>query len=73
MFLGNPAKYLANASFQFKMVSLVLAMLCHFVLFRRFFRSDPGVRRQSTNIVVAGLSLTLWFAVGWAGRMIAFV
>jgi hypothetical protein len=73
MFLGNPTKYLANAAFQVKMASLVLAMLCQFGLFRRFFRSDPGVRPRSLNIVVAGLSLTLWFAVGWAGRAIAFV
>lgn len=73
MFLGNPAKYLANVSFQFKMVSLALAMLCQFGLFRTFFRSDPGVRRRSMNLVVAGLSLTLWFSVGWAGRIIAFV
>ena len=73
MFLGNPEKYLASAPFQFKMASLVLAMLCQFGLFRRFFRSEPGVRRRSMNIVVAGLSLTLWFAVGWAGRAIAFV
>ena len=73
MFFGNPAKYLANVSFQFKMVSLALAMLCQFGLFRTFFRSDPGVRRRAMNIVVAGLSLTLWFSVGWAGRIIAFV
>jgi hypothetical protein len=73
MFLGNPEKYLASAPFQVKMASLALAMLCQFGLFRRFFRSDPGVRRRSTNIVVAGVSLTLWFAVGWAGRAIAFV
>ena len=73
MFLGNPSKYLASAVFQFKMASLTLAMLCQFGLFRGFFRSEPGVRRRSTKIVVAGLLLTLWFAVGWAGRMIAFV
>ncbi len=73
MFLGNPEKYLANAAFQIKMASLALAMLCQFVLFRSFFRSEPGVRRRSMNIVVAALSLTLWFAVGWAGRAIAFV
>ena len=73
MFLGNPEKYLANAAFQIKMASLALAMLCQFGLFRRFFRSEPGVRRRSMNIAVAGLSLTLWFAVGWAGRAIAFV
>ena len=73
MFLGNPEKYLASVPFQVKMASLALAMLCQFGLFRRFFRSEPGVRRRSINIVVAGLSLTLWFAVGWAGRAIAFV
>ena len=73
MFLGNPAKYLASAPFQFKMASLALAMLCQFGLFRRFFGSEPGVRRRATNITVAGLSLTLWFAVGWAGRAIAFM
>jgi hypothetical protein len=73
MFLGNPEKYLASAPFQVKMASLALAMLCQFGLFRRFFRSEPGARPRSVNIVVAGLSLTLWFAVGWAGRAIAFV
>jgi len=73
MFLGNPTKYLANAAFQVKMASLALAMLCQFGLFRSVFRSEPGVRPRSMNLVVAGLSLTLWFAVGWAGRAIAFV
>lgn len=73
MFLGNPAKYVASAPFQFKMASLTLAMLCQFTLFRRFFGSEPTVRPRVLNLVVAGLSLTLWFAVGWAGRAIAFV
>jgi hypothetical protein len=73
MFLGNPEKYLASVPFQVKMASLALAMLCQFGLFRRFFRSEPGARRRSINIVIAGVSLTLWFAVGWAGRAIAFV
>lgn len=73
MFLGNPAKYLASGPFRFKMLSLALGILCQFGLFRRFFRSEPGVRPRSTNIAVAGLALTLWFAVGWAGRAIAFV
>ena len=73
MFLGNPPKYLANPAFQIKMASLALAVVCQFVLFRSFFRSEPDVRRRSANIVVAGLSLTFWFAVGWAGRAIAFV
>jgi len=31
------------------------------------------VRRRAINVAVAGLLLTLWFSVGWAGRAIAFV
>ena len=73
MFLGNPAKYLASGPFQFKMACLALAIVCQFWLFRRFFRSEPTVRPRPLNIAVAGLSLTLWFSVGWAGRVIAFV
>ena len=73
MFLGNPAKYLASGPFQFKMACLALAMLCQFGLFRTFFRSEPTVRARSVNVVVAGLLLTLWFSIGWAGRIIAFV
>jgi hypothetical protein len=73
MFLGNPPKYLANPAFQLKMISLALAMVCQFGLFRRVFTSEPGVRPRFMNLAIAGLSLTLWFAVGWAGRAIAFV
>jgi hypothetical protein len=73
MFLGNPAKYLASTPFQFKMIALCLAMVCQFGVLRRFFTADPGLRPRPLNVLVAGLSLTLWFSVGWAGRAIAFV
>jgi hypothetical protein len=73
MFLGNPAKYLANAAFQVKMMALGLAMVCQFVVLRRFFTADPDLRPRGLNVLVASLSLTLWFSVGWAGRAIAFV
>jgi len=73
MFLGNPAKYLASAPFLFKMTALGLAVICQFGVLRRFFTSEPGVRRRAINVAVAGLLLTLWFSVGWAGRAIAFV
>jgi hypothetical protein len=55
------------------MAVLFLAILSQFAVFRRFFASDPASRRRSVNIVVAAISLTLWFSVGWAGRAIAFV
>jgi hypothetical protein len=73
MFVGTPAKYLASNPFRFKMAALCLAILFQFVAFRRFFTSDASSRRRSKNILVAAISLTLWFSVGWAGRAIAFV
>jgi uncharacterized protein DUF6644 len=73
MFVGTPAKYLASNPFRFKMAMLGLAIVFQFVVFRRFFTADPGARRRSINVVVAAISLTLWFSVGWAGRAIAFV
>jgi hypothetical protein len=73
MFLGNPAKYLASAPFQFKMIALCLAVLCQFGVLRRFFTAEPDLRPRPINVLVAGLSLTLWFSVGWAGRAIAFI
>jgi Family of unknown function (DUF6644) len=73
MFLGNPEKYLASGPFRFKMIALCLAMVCQFGVLRGFFTADPGLRSRPMNVLVAGLSLTLWFSVGWAGRAIAFV
>ena len=73
MFLGNPNKYLSNVAFLFKMTALGLALVCQFGILRPFFTSEPGLRRRPVNIMVAALSLTLWFSVGWAGRAIAFV
>lgn len=73
MFVGTPAKYLASNPFRFKMAALFLAIVFQFVVFRRFFTVDTSARRRSTNVIVAAVSLTLWFSVGWAGRAIAFV
>jgi len=73
MFLGNPAKYLASYPFLFKMTALTLAILLQFRVVRGLSTTDAGSRPRRTDILVAGLSLTLWFAVGWAGRAIAFV
>jgi Family of unknown function (DUF6644) len=73
MFLGNPAKYLASYAFLFKMTALALAILLQFRVLRRLSTTDAGSRPRRSDIIAAGLSLTLWFAVGWAGRAIAFV
>jgi len=73
IFLGTPSKYLASNPFRFKMAMLCLAILFHFGVLRRFATSEAGSRPRRGDVVVAGISLTLWFLVGWAGRAIAFV
>jgi len=71
IFLGTPAKYLASNPFRFKMTVLCLAIVFHVGVLRRFVITEPGSRWN--RIVVAGVSVTLWFLAGWAGRAIAFV
>ena len=72
VFVPDPARYAANTAFKTKLVLLALAILFQFTVFRRTLRSEaPASRRR--NAIVAAVSLTLWFGVGWAGRAIAFL
>ena len=73
IFLATPGKYMGSNPFRIKMAVLCLAILFHFCVVRRFVTSEHGSRPRLVNVIVAGLSLTLWFSVGWAGRAIAFV
>ena len=73
IFLPTPGKYLGSNPFRLKMALLCLAILFHFAVLRRMVRSEPDARPRYANLIVAGISLTLWFSVGWAGRAIAFV
>ena len=73
MFLATPGKYVDSRPFRLKMLLLCLALLFHFGVLRRFTKTDSGARPRAVNIIVACLSLTLWFGVGWAGRAIAFI
>jgi hypothetical protein len=73
IFVGTPAKYLASNPFRVKMVALGVAMLFQYSVLRSFAGSDPAPRSRAVNLIVAALSLTFWFTVGWAGRAIAFV
>ena len=73
IFLATPPKYLSSNPFRVKMALLCLAILFHFGVLRRFVASEPRLRPRVVNVVVACVSVTLWFSVGWAGRAIAFV
>jgi len=72
IFVATPGKYLGSYAFRTKMAALALAILFHFLALRRSAAS-AGERPRSADVIVAGLSVTLWFSVGWAGRAIAFV
>lgn len=73
IFLGTPGKYLDSRPFRLKMALLVLALLFHFLVLRRFTQRESAPCSRALEIAVACLSLTLWFGVGWAGRAIAFI
>jgi len=73
MFLATPGKYIGSHPFRLKMALLCLALLFHFGVLRRFTAADSAARSRRVNVLVACLSLTLWFGVGWAGRAIAFI
>jgi hypothetical protein len=73
IFVGTPAKYLASNPFRVKMLTLFLAILFQYGMLRRFAAPDSAPRSRAVRLMVAALSLTLWFTVGWAGRAIAFI
>ena len=73
MFFATPGKYIGSHPFRLKMVLLCLALLFHFGVLSRFTAADSAARPRAVNVIVACLSLTLWFGVGWAGRAIAFI
>jgi len=73
IFIMNPEKYLASNPFRVKMAALVLAMLFQFLALRRVAQPQFAERSRAVSLIVAGVSLTLWFTVGWAGRAIAFI
>ncbi len=73
IFLATPAKYVDSRPFRLKMTLLGCALLFHFGVLRRFTAAAPDSRSRLVDVIVACLSLTLWFAVGWSGRAIAFI
>ncbi len=73
IFLTRPGNYLGSNPFRIKMALLLLAILFHFEVLGRWIASEPCSPPRRVNAILAGLSLILWFSVGWAGRAIAFV
>jgi hypothetical protein len=73
IFLATPGKYVDSHPFRLKMVLLCSALLFHFTVLRRFTSDHSVARSRLVKAMMACISLTLWFGVGWAGRAIAFI
>jgi hypothetical protein len=71
MFVSGARHYGYNWAFEMKMGLLLAAVLAQVLLFRRV--TAMQLPRPALARVSAGLSLTLWFSVGLAGRMIGFI
>jgi hypothetical protein len=70
IFSSDPNMYLRNASFKFKMVALLIAIIYNYTIHRKVVLAgaSPGV-----NKAVGIISLALWVSVVAGGLFIAFV
>ena len=72
IFTGGAEAYYAGYWFRLKMVLLCVALLFHFTVFRVVTSAREG-RFPPIDYRITGIvTLVLWFAVGCAGRAIAF-
>jgi hypothetical protein len=72
LFVSEPVKCYNNPPFRIKMVLLLLAVLYHFTLYRKWTRGIQPNFSEVQARIAAVLSLILWFGVGLAGRAIGF-
>jgi hypothetical protein len=68
MAMSEPMKCYESWSFPIKMILIVVAVVWHFTVQRRWTR--PGAERGK---VAAALSIVLWTAIGAAGKGIPYV
>jgi hypothetical protein len=73
LFSSEAEKLYGNSAFRAKMVSLALAILFTFTLYRKVTLSEEKQLPPMWNKVAALLSLVLWAGVGLAGRAIGYV
>jgi len=70
IFSSDPALYVYNQSFRFKITMLVLSIILNWTLHRKVALSpNPG----TMGAVVGGVSLLMWTSIIFGGIFIAFV
>src|SRR5262249_31173893 len=72
LFLSEALKCYDSPPFRMKMAFLLAAILYQFTVYRRFTRSANASAMRVWSVVVAAVSLGLWFGVGLMGRAIGF-
>lgn len=72
MIIGEPTRELPNASFQVKMVAVIVAVLLNVVLARRILAADGAAVATGTR-ALALLLMLIWLFIIAAGRWIAYV
>jgi hypothetical protein len=74
---GHPDRYVQNIAFQLKMLFVLLAginvVMFKLTVFRETARLGPGDDAPLGAQVFAAVSLFLWFAVMYLGRMLPFI
>lgn len=72
IFTGGAVAYSEGTPFRIKMSLLLVAVLFHFAVFRRVAKAPEGKVSQAVYSGTGVAALVIWFAVAWAGRLIAF-
>jgi len=73
IFTGGAEAYYAGYWFRLKMGLLMVTLLFHFTVFRFVTSREDGRISPMAYRLTGAATLTLWFAVAWAGRAIAFL
>jgi hypothetical protein len=71
LIVGEPARSLANSSFQLKMILLLLAIITTLQIQKIGLRDLPFESDRKINML-AIFSLLLWFGIVASGRWIAY-
>ena len=71
IFLPSATLYYPNPAFWWKFILLAVALLIQYTLYRVVTRQEQP--HQALAWLTAGLSLSLWFGVAFAGRAIGFL
>lgn len=72
IFTGGAEAYWANYWLRLKLALLVVAVIFHLTAYRAVSMAPEGRFSRLTQQVTGACMVSIWFAVAWAGRAIAF-